>query len=99
MPAKVKVWKHEFPPGTGSLDLLLPRGANFLAIGEQKGIAGGVVVVWFSFRPEMQETKEARRVTLLWTGEEGGVEVVDYIGTCQLSSGIVVHAYEAPISE
>jgi hypothetical protein len=80
---------HKYHLNGGSPQISLPTGAKLLHVGEQSDS----IVIWAKVNTE-NETEE-RNFVVYGTGHQiDPNEAIKYIGTVQLSYGLVFHVFE-----
>ena len=89
-----RVWKFELPTDTDDFIVPMPSGVN-LSVQMQNGVP----VLWAAVLPQTFEENGRRGHRFMWVGT--GQPVPDaikqfqqsYVGTVQLSTGIVLHLF------
>jgi hypothetical protein len=82
------VWKYTLPMASDEADILMPIGAEVLAVGNQ----GNNLCLWARVDPEAE--LETRRFRVRGTGLPGAEG--EHVGTVLLYNGaLVLHVFEA----
>ena len=84
----MRIWKYQIPL-KDSFTINMPSGADVLCVQLQ----GGLPTIWAAVNPEAPLLDVA--FVLHGTGHQVSDEAGPYIGTFQLSNGLVFHLFEA----
>lgn len=82
------IWKHQLPVN-GYVELLLPKNADLLTIGNQDGFPVLWECHWVQFNKDLKKVLLA----CVFTGEEIEARVKEYIGTTTNYRGLVTHVF------
>lgn len=84
---KRAIWKSVIPFADKTF-ITIPKGAMFRYLGTQ----GSDIVIWYECEPAAPTFDLKLRI--FGTGFNGLEDVGDYLGTVQMSNGMVWHIYE-----